>query len=127
MVLLSFSLYFAILSRVGLSGLHARVSAAAREHPYLLPLSLMQRTHKKQVFAAHGLHAKDTGSPEVQVAILTERIKSLTEHLKLHKKDNHSRRGLLQLVGQRRKLLDYLASKNKKGYQTLIEKLGLRK
>ncbi|MCO5155685.1 MAG: 30S ribosomal protein S15 [Aquamicrobium sp.] len=69
----------------------------------------------------------DTGSPEVQVAILSERIKSLTEHFKDHKKDNHSRRGLLALVSQRRSLLDYLKRKDEGRYQTLIEKLGLRR
>ncbi len=69
----------------------------------------------------------DTGSPEVQVAILTERIKNLTEHFKDHKKDNHSRRGLLKLVSQRRRLLDYLKSRDEGRYQTLIGKLGLRR
>ena len=69
----------------------------------------------------------DTGSPEVQVAILSERIRNLTEHFKGHKKDNHSRRGLLALVSQRRSLLDYLKRKDEGRYQTLIEKLGLRR
>jgi small subunit ribosomal protein S15 len=69
----------------------------------------------------------DTGSPEVQVAILSERIRNLTEHFKGHKKDNHSRRGLLKLVSQRRRLLDYLNAKDGSRYQTLIEKLGLRR
>ncbi|MGO1119664.1 30S ribosomal protein S15 [Rhodovibrionaceae bacterium A322] len=69
----------------------------------------------------------DTGSPEVQVSILTERIVNLTEHLKTHKKDFHSRRGLLIMVGQRRRLLDYLKSKDQGRYQTLIERLGLRR
>ena len=69
----------------------------------------------------------DTGSPEVQVAILTERINNLTEHFKGHKKDNHSRRGLLMLVAQRRKLLDYLKKKDEARYQSLIERLGLRR
>ncbi len=69
----------------------------------------------------------DTGSPEVQVAILTERINNLTEHFKQHHKDNHSRRGLLKLVSQRRKLLDYLKSKDEGRYQDLIQKLGLRR
>jgi small subunit ribosomal protein S15 len=68
----------------------------------------------------------DTGSPEVQVAILSERIRNLTEHFKGHKKDNHSRRGLLKLVSQRRRLLDYLKSRDEGRYQTLIENLGLR-
>ena len=69
----------------------------------------------------------DTGSPEVQVAILTERIKYLTEHFQTHKKDNHSRRGLLKMVSQRRKLLDYLKSKDAGRYRTLIERLGIRR
>ena len=69
----------------------------------------------------------DTGSPEVQVAILSERIANLTEHFKTHKKDNHSRRGLLKLVSQRRRLLDYLNGVDEKRYQTLISKLGLRR
>jgi small subunit ribosomal protein S15 len=69
----------------------------------------------------------DTGSPEVQVAILTARITDLTEHFKTHKKDNHSRRGLLRLVSQRRRLLDYLKSRDESRYQAIIEKLGLRR
>ncbi len=69
----------------------------------------------------------DTGSPEVQVAILTERINNLTEHLKTHKKDHHSRRGLLMMVGQRRRLLDYLKSKKSARYEDLIKRLGLRR
>ena len=69
----------------------------------------------------------DTGSPEVQIAILTRRITALTEHFKTHKKDNHSRRGLLKLVAQRRKLLDYVKRKNLKRYQELIQRLGLRR
>ncbi|TFF25571.1 30S ribosomal protein S15 [Jiella endophytica] len=69
----------------------------------------------------------DTGSPEVQVAILTERINNLTDHFKSHKKDNHSRRGLLKMVSQRRRLLDYLKSREEARYQTLIERLGLRR
>ncbi len=69
----------------------------------------------------------DTGSPEVQVAVLSERIRNLTEHFKDHVKDNHSRRGLLKLVSQRRRLLDYLKSRNEERYQTLIQKLGLRR
>ena len=72
-------------------------------------------------------HEGDTGSPEVQVAILTSRIQYLTEHLKEHKKDHHSRRGLLKLVGQRRNMLDYLRRKDIERYRSLIERLGLRK
>ncbi len=87
----------------------------------------MQRDDKKKVFGDHGRHAKDTGSPEVQVAIMTARITELTDHLKTHKKDKHSRRGLLGLVNKRRKLLDYLKSKSKTTYEELIKKLGIRK
>jgi small subunit ribosomal protein S15 len=83
---------------------------------------------RKQALMTEFATAKgDTGSPEVQVAILSERIKNLTEHFKDHKKDNHSRRGLLALVSQRRRLLDYLKGKDEGRYQTLIEKLGLRR
>ncbi len=71
--------------------------------------------------------ANDTGSPEVQIAILTERINGLTDHFKTHKKDNHSRRGLLKMVSQRRSLLDYVKGKDEKRYQTVIEKLGIRR
>jgi small subunit ribosomal protein S15 len=87
----------------------------------------MKREHKKKVFADHGRHTKDTGSPEVQVGIITHRISQLTDHLKTHKKDEHSRRGLLILVGKRRKLLNYLKMKKKKIYEALVAKLGLRK
>ena len=75
----------------------------------------------------HRLHETDTGSPEVQIALLTERINHLTEHLKVHKKDHHSRRGLLMLVGQRRRLLDYLGRNDVERYRALIAKLGLRR
>jgi small subunit ribosomal protein S15 len=75
----------------------------------------------------HRLHETDTGSTEVQVALLTERISHLTEHLKVHKKDHHSRRGLLMLVGRRRRLLDYLRDNDVERYRTLIAKLGLRR
>ena len=73
------------------------------------------------------LHAKDTGSADVQIALLTERINHLTEHLKVHKKDHHSRRGLLMLVGRRRRLLDYLRRNDVERYRALIAKLGLRR
>jgi small subunit ribosomal protein S15 len=72
-------------------------------------------------------HATDTGSPEVQIALLTDRIGYLTEHFKVHRKDHHSRRGLLMLVGQRRRLLDYLKRKNFQAYKQVIERLGIRK
>jgi small subunit ribosomal protein S15 len=82
---------------------------------------------KQEVISKHKIHENDTGSPEVQVAILTVRINTLTEHLKLHKGDHHSRRGLLKMVGQRRALLNYLRDRHFDRYRSLIEKLGLRK
>ena len=82
---------------------------------------------KQDVIKDFATKPDDTGSPEVQVAILTERIVNLTEHFKVHKKDLHSRRGLLKMVSQRRRLLDYLMRKNRASYQTLIKRLGLRK
>ena len=82
---------------------------------------------KTEVIGEYATHQGDTGSPEVQVAILTERIVNLTEHLKTHKKDFHSRRGLLIMVGQRRRLLDYLKRKEKSRYEQLIQRLGLRR
>ena len=82
---------------------------------------------KAATIEQHRLHETDTGSPEVQVAILTERINHLTEHLKVHKKDHHSRRGLLMLVGRRRRMLDYYARKDLEGYRKLIADLGLRR
>ena len=82
---------------------------------------------KSATIAEHRLHESDTGSPEVQVAILTERINHLTEHLKVHKKDHHSRRGLLMLVGQRRRMLDYVRAKDVERYRALIARLGIRR
>ncbi|KFE34031.1 30S ribosomal protein S15 [Thioclava atlantica] len=82
---------------------------------------------KNALIKEYGTKEGDTGSPEVQVAILSKRIANLTEHFKEHKKDNHSRRGLLMLVAQRRKLLDYLKGKDEARYQSLIERLGLRR
>lgn len=82
---------------------------------------------KTEVVTRHRRHDKDTGSPEVQVALLTERIAYLTEHFKTHKKDHHSRRGLLKLVGQRRRLLDYLRTVDVARYKALIDQLGIRK
>jgi len=82
---------------------------------------------KAEVIKTNATKAGDTGSPEVQVAILSERISNLTEHFKGHAKDHHSRRGLLKLVGQRRRLLDYLEAKDNKRYDSLIERLGLRR
>lgn len=88
----------------------------------------MITTEKKaEIIKEYGKTPTDTGSPEVQIAILTYRIKDLTEHLKTHKKDHHSRRGLLKMVGKRRGLLDYLKKKDINAYRELIEKLGIRK
>ena len=88
---------------------------------------MMQKSQKTAVIEANRTHETDTGSPEVQIAILTERITQLTEHLKVHPKDNHSRRGLLKMVGKRRSLLDYLAKKDIERYRAIIAKLGIRK
>lgn len=82
---------------------------------------------KKEVILKHAQHDGDTGSPEVQVALMSERINYLTEHFKSHAKDHHSRRGLLKLVGQRRRLLDYLKAKSVERYRSLITTLGIRK
>ncbi len=87
----------------------------------------LQAAQKAQVVKQYQRTGKDTGSPEVQIALLTERINMLTEHFKTHTKDFHSRRGLLRLVSQRRSLLDYLKRKNNESYRSLIERLGLRK
>jgi len=82
---------------------------------------------KQSTIAANRVHETDTGSPEVQIAILTERINQLTEHLRMHKKDHHSRRGLLMLVGRRRRMLDYVRSTDVGRYRAIIAKLGLRR
>ncbi|MCU6795383.1 MULTISPECIES: 30S ribosomal protein S15 [Paenibacillus] len=87
----------------------------------------LTQERKQELIQTHKTHESDTGSPEVQIAILTENILNLTSHLKTHKKDHHSRRGLLKMVGQRRKLLAYLKGKEVKRYSALIEKLGLRR
>lgn len=82
---------------------------------------------KNAIMQAYATHEGDTGSPEVQIAVLTRRINDLTEHLKIHKKDHHSRRGLLKMVGHRRNLLNYLMKKDINRYRAIIEKLGIRK
>lgn len=87
----------------------------------------MNKEKKQEVIKTHATHEGDTGSPEVQIAILTQRINHLTDHLKFHKKDHHSRRGLLMMVGQRRGLLNYLTKKDINRYRAIIEKLNLRK
>ncbi len=87
----------------------------------------IDKQEKQNLINEYKQHEKDTGSPEVQIAILSTRIGYLTEHFKTHAKDHHSRRGLLKLVGQRRKLLDYIKSKNKERYDNVIGRLGIRK
>ena len=87
----------------------------------------MTKDIKQDLINTYKREDNDTGSPEVQIALLTERINELTEHLKIHKKDNHSRRGLLQMVGKRRNLLNYLAKKDLEKYREIVEKLNLRK
>lgn len=86
----------------------------------------MNRSKKKKVIQSYAIHPQDTGSPQVQVAILSERIQDLSKHLETHPKDNHSRRGLLQMVGKRRKLLNYLRLNNQKAYAEVAEKLSLK-
>lgn len=88
---------------------------------------MISKEKKAEIIKAYGRTPEDTGSPEVQIALLTERIVELNEHLKVNKKDHHSRRGLLKMVGQRRNLLAYLKKKDLEAYRTLIERLGLRK
>ena len=87
----------------------------------------MDKIRKQEIIAKHARHEGDTGSPEVQIALLTERINSLTDHLKVHKKDHHSRRGLLMMVGQRRGLLNYLYEQDIERYRAIIKELGLRR
>lgn len=88
---------------------------------------MLQSKTKQKIVVSHQTHEKDTGSAEVQIALLTTQIKELTDHLKKHPKDNHSRRGLLKMVSKRKKFLTYLARVNQKSYSGLIKKLGLRK
>ena len=88
---------------------------------------MILKEKKIQVILENAMHEGDTGSPEVQIAILTARINELTEHLKVHKKDKHSQRGMLKMVGQRRQLLNYLQKKDIERYRAIIQKLGLRK
>ena len=87
----------------------------------------MLKEEKQAIMAEYATHEGDTGSPEVQIALLTKRINDLTEHLKVHKKDHHSRRGLLKMVGQRRSLLNYLIKVDIKRYRSIIARLGIRK
>ena len=94
---------------------------------FLRGVTMLLKEEKTAVIEANRTHENDTGSPEVQIAILTKRINDLTEHLKTHKKDHHSRRGLLKMVGKRRGLLDYIKENDVEEYRALIEKLGIRK
>lgn len=87
----------------------------------------MTQEEKQAIIAEYALHEGDTGSPEVQIAVLTKRINDLTEHLKTHKKDHHSRRGLFKMIGNRRSLLNYLTKVNIERYRSIIERLGIRK
>lgn len=87
----------------------------------------LTKNEKSQIFQEYGRHDGDTGSPEVQIAMLTVRIQQLTEHLKTHKQDQHSKRGLLKLVGQRRRHLRYLSETNPESYQQVLQRLGLRR
>ena len=88
---------------------------------------MLLKQQKSEIIDTHSRHEGDTGPPEVQIALLTKRINDLTEHLKIHKKDHHSRRGLLIMVGKRRNLLNYLTKKDINRYRAIIEKLGIRK
>ena len=88
---------------------------------------MITKDQKTTIIENNKTHEGDTGSPEVQIAILTERINQLTEHLKVHKKDNHSRMGLFKMIGKRRRLLDYVAKNDIERYRTIIAKLGIRK
>ena len=88
---------------------------------------MLDSEKRKGIISEYRLHEADTGSPEVQIALLSSRIEYLTEHFKMHKKDHHSRRGLLKLVGQRRRLLDYIKKKDVERYRSVIQRLGIRK
>ena len=112
-------------SVAGISSLY--LAAGDLSKLFFWRISIMTKERKLELIKEFGRNEGDTGSPEVQIALLTERIAHLTDHLKSHQKDHHSRRGLLMLVGQRRGLLNYLKSKDIEGYRALIEKLGIRK
>lgn len=111
----------------GLDQAGGKSSAATHSGPHVEGTVALTKDKKETLIGSYRTHDKDTGSPEVQVAILSERINYLTEHFKTHAKDHHSRRGLLKLVGQRRRLLDYLKSKDTDRYAELIKRLGIRK
>ena len=121
--------------RIPRAQLREKTHRVLHQTPYLAPRkiskkvenTMIQKEKKTQVILENATHEGDTGSPEVQIAILTARINELTDHLRVHKHDNHSRRGLLMMVGKRRKMLDYLAKKDINRYRALIAKLGIRK
>jgi small subunit ribosomal protein S15 len=106
---------------------HGAAEEVTGRQPEKEPTMALNVEQKKIIIEDYKQHESDTGSPEVQVAILTKRINDLTEHFKIHTKDYHSRRGLMIMVGQRRRLLDYLKKKSKDRYAVLIERLGLRR
>ena len=117
-------------------GLHPNPVAVFYDTPTFHPAAgelnqrrkkMIDQKKKAEIISEYATHAGDTGSPEVQIAILTYRINDLNEHLKIHKKDHHSRRGLLKMVGERRNMLNYLKGKDLERYRTLIARLGLRK
>ena len=96
-------------------------------HSIIKEVKIMLKSEKEAIIKEYAVHEGDTGSPEVQIALLTKRINDLTEHLKVHKKDHHSRRGLLKMVGQRRNLLKYLTKVDIERYRSIISRLGIRK
>ncbi len=102
-------------------------AAWTAETPFQEAELTLTKEAKQEIIGKHGRSGEDTGSPEVQIALLTKRINELTEHLKVHKKDHHSRRGLLRMVGRRRRLLDYVKRTDIEKYRALIERLGLRR
>jgi len=111
----------------GVAPAQRRSIRAEAGRPVYLPVGLAVDSKKANLIGEHRLHETDTGSPEVQIALFTERIQQLTEHLKVNKKDHHSRRGLLLLVGKRRRLLNYLSRNDVERYRALISKLGIRR
>jgi small subunit ribosomal protein S15 len=113
--------------RGGRVGLFLKGTVLSRTDGYGVNFVALTAEQKKDILGQYGLHDTDTGSPEAQVALLTKRIADLTEHLKLHKHDHHSRRGLLLLVGRRRRLLKYVAQVDVERYRSLIDRLGLRR
>ena len=109
------------------AGLSPAQYSAAGQYFRKVEFPMIRKDQKTSVIEANRTHETDTGSPEVQIAILTARIQELTEHLRVHIHDNHSRRGLYKMIGKRRKLLDYLAKKDIERYRAIIAKLGIRK